>query len=145
MIIRNHHTGLIHIPFGHARAAKLKLQPDAGVRLLPGVNDVLPEHWDLVKGVPVVQAMLKKGAKGGLEVFGEKVAETDLARLDENQACALVEECVDVELLAKWLDGEKRKPVIKALKHQIDELKLKGETAKSDGTTDEGDEGEPKS
>ena len=101
---------------------------DAGVRLIPGVNEVDDEAWKKAteKPGPALKHLLDKKV---LEVVGEseptgaaKPATTsqDLSGYDVAKAKDIIADTFDRDTLTKWRRAEKRKEVQTMLDDQLE-------------------------
>jgi hypothetical protein len=103
--------------------------------LKPGINEVPEDLWQKAQEIELVRIMVDE------EILkpGEGPAPADLSKLKPAAAATLVKKTVDRELLERWFDAEKRKPVLEAIGVQIDAItpdkgtKKGGETADPDG------------
>jgi hypothetical protein len=90
--------------------------------LSPGINEISNPHWEKMKHNPLIQKRINDGlieaAAGAEETNG------DLSKLHHKQATKIIEETFDVKLLGRWLDGETRPAVQRAITAQIDKLKI---------------------
>ena len=102
-------------------ASKLKHPNVDHLALKPGVNEVDQELWDEVKGTKVAQHLVKSGK---LEVMGGGKAKASLAELTAEEALELVSQTLDRDLLNGFAEEEKRKPVLKAIKDQLEKVKV---------------------
>jgi hypothetical protein len=108
--------------------------------LKPGINEVPEDLWQKAQKVELVRLMVDED----ILKPGEGPAPVDLSTLKPAAAVTLVKKTVDRELLERWFDAEKRKPVLEAIQAQVEAITpdktKKGE--KPDGADgDAGDEG----
>lgn len=110
----------------------------AGLFILkPGVNEVEASKVEAALKNPVIKWYVEQG----LIVLGDGPAPETLEKLKPAEAVALVKKTVDKELLERWFDAEKRKPVLEAIEAQIDAITpkqpQKSQTATGDGPAPE--------
>jgi len=87
--------------------------------LMPGANKISVDTAKKMKAHPVIKAMIEDG----LLEFPESVSdESGVTKLSPSDAVALVESTVDEELLKSWQKSDKRKPVLDAVKKQLEKL-----------------------
>lgn len=103
-----------------------------GAVLLPGANEIPDSLWAKFANDPVIQAHIDDG---DLEV----PAKDRFQAMPVREAVALVKGTgagnkiddkpgtTDLRLLRKWLETEKRKPVVEAIEAQIKAVELKAE------------------
>jgi hypothetical protein len=101
----------------------VKAGVDPQVVLKPGVNDIDPKAWELVKGTLAMKHHLKEGT---IEVLSNAPAkaEVKLSELDQAEALEVVGLTLDRDLLIKWAKGEKRQPVNEAIGAQLEKVKV---------------------
>jgi hypothetical protein len=134
ILVINHTSSVYRIPI-QTSGKKPTDRPVvvAHVVLLPGVNAVDADEWDLAKDAGVMPALLKLKGRGGFEVGDTRVDLTSLAGIkDEEEAIALVKETVGADLLKSWQRTEKRKKVLDAIEDQIDAIDPRNDKAASD-------------
>ena len=92
----------------------------AGIcRLMPGANEVEDEAWEKVKDFRAVKRRLESGE---YEVLQGK--SDGIKGFTAKKAAELVKETYDMSLLEKWDSEETRPSVRKALKEQIEFMRL---------------------
>lgn len=150
MLIRNNEARVHHIGIRNPDDA----EPNDSIRLLPGLNEVSPKHWEEALGLPVVQHYVKTKVFEVVETPAPRgasktqpVSEVRLASLPEDKAVELVKQVLDRDLLLKWKADETRPTALDAIEEQLKLLQLSAEEAENimgkPGTkTPKADEGE---
>jgi hypothetical protein len=139
ILVINHTGSVYRIPI-QASGKKPTDRPVAlaYVVLLPGVNAVDADEWDLVKDAGVMPALLKLKGRGGFELGDSRLDLSSLAGIkDEEEAIALVEETVGADLLKSWQRTEKRKAVLDAIEEQLAAIDPRNDKAASDAAEGE--------
>jgi len=99
------------------------------VQLLPGVNEVTDEEWDVMKSHLSREikrkeiSALEKNADKSRKKSGDKKAH-NLKEVAINEALELVENCVNPDTLAKWHKEETREEVRLAIVEKMKEIKM---------------------
>jgi len=92
------------------------------IRLMPGVNRIERQYWDVMAENPMIQKQIESGyLKVALEgEAAEKVAAEDtLLSLPSKEALKLVSGTFDRTILTAWHNSETRPVVIKAIAAQL--------------------------
>lgn len=100
------------------------------IKLMPGVNEVDSDKWALVANHPLLPARFKSGdlkwipGNGPDDVKGkpDKVAENPISKMTQVDAIEIIKKTVDIEVLKRWAEIEKRAQVVKAIKEQIKKI-----------------------
>lgn len=98
-----------------ARPIVIGLKPDP-IRLVSGVNQVDEEAWEAAKKIAVVQTYLNEGTLR--EPSKAKTEGDTLKGVSSHESLTLIKETFDPRILARWEEGEKRPPVLKAIEEQ---------------------------
>lgn len=98
--------------------------PDAGLKLFPGEVAPAPEQTDQIKyclqtGV-VIQVDKEKA--DNVSSQGKQDPDDDLSKLNATDAISKVNEEADLAKLKGYMEGEKRRTVIDALKNRLAEV-----------------------
>ncbi|SFM35690.1 hypothetical protein [Salibacterium qingdaonense] len=109
----------------------------AGVRLLPGTNEISAPEWKRFSGHPIAKRLIEKGEVITFEkddAEGEDDNDTQaqsVTEINANPAIDLVNDTYTPELLVKWKqeeeEGDTRKTVIEAIEKQMAQLNGEGD------------------
>ncbi len=88
------------------------------MRLLPGLNEVDPAHFAEALKWPAFKALIEEGLVE--EVKEEKVE--DLSKMPVREVVELVKATDSKGVLEEMLRAEKREPVVKAIKAQLEAI-----------------------
>jgi hypothetical protein len=91
--------------------------------LKPGANEIEAEQIEKALEIDVFRWYVAEG----IVVLGKEPAPQALAKLKPADAAELVKRTVDRELLERWYNAEKRKPVQDALIAQLEAITPKSE------------------
>lgn len=139
LLVINHTTSIYRIPIQEAGKNPEKDRPKVHdhLVLLPGANAVDPDYWDLVKELDSIKALCKKKTRGGFEVGDPRVDVSNLSSFeDEDEAKALIDETVDVDLLKSWKRSEKRQVLAKAIEEQLEKINPRNDEGAGEGEED---------
>ena len=91
------------------------------VLLIPGVNELSQEKWEMIKNHPTVKEMIEDQK---IEVISEDEKPVDkvFTKMGKKEAIATVNNTIDVAILEKWAENEKRADVLKAIRARIELL-----------------------
>ena len=114
------------VKFNRAGIMNLGKKDGQFVMLKPGVNELDKSDWDEFKVHSVIVDLIKSGELEELEVqLKEEEKKTDLSKMNPSIASKLIKDTFDRDLLKSWLESEKRSPVVKSLKAQLEKLEVK--------------------
>ncbi|SFP18568.1 hypothetical protein [Salibacterium halotolerans] len=110
----------------------------AGVRLLPGTNEISTAEWKRFSGHPIAKRLIEKDEVVTFEKEsseGEAGDDTEgvqsVTEINANPAIDLIRDTFEPELLEKWKqeeeEGDSRKTVIDAIDKQLAELNGEGD------------------
>ncbi len=119
MEARIHCIGNLHLritPVIQNVAIGAPVPPDDA--LLPGVNELDEAEWTKAEQNPIVKHYIKTG------VFKVNRQAADITALSPKEALELVKATFDRGLLEKWVEAEKRKPVLDAIGVQLDSIEV---------------------
>lgn len=140
------------------KSNKASLITGAGLKLVPGINQVKDEVWANALKTRAIQQMLKDKVlvdqtpkeikQAPPEVLVSEVEEEEervvqpsaLKVLPQNKAIDLVKETLDLQLLADWEIQEARVKVKAAIKSQKDRILAETKPKKKEGEETEGEE-----
>jgi hypothetical protein len=87
--------------------------------LVSGVNEVPSDVWEKHEGHPSIKNLIEEGV---IEVAKPKSADSYLLSLNVRDALDAVRKTINTNILQKWLQTEKRKPLVKAIEKQMKDL-----------------------
>jgi len=118
------------------------------VQLLPGVNEVTDQEWDVLK--THLSGDIKRGVVSVIEknVAKDKKNPTgkahNLKDMSAKEAASLVKECVNPDTLKKWYQEETRDEIRLCIVEKMKELKIDVPKFDPDGPGDKTEETENK-
>jgi hypothetical protein len=83
--------------------------------LKPGINEIPDATWTKLKADPTIQSKLENG---DMEAVTEKGKADSLMSFSPAKAKEIIKDTVDRDLLKKWAEVEKRKPIQMAISDQ---------------------------